>query len=86
MRKFAATVLALALATTHGLLDEGGPVVQDAPKGIAPKAGSARVREGRVGRKLNMGYITDDNPFGEPTGTPTAAPTSVDARRPPPHR
>ena len=35
MRKFAATVLALALATTHGLLDEGGPFVQkDAPKGL----------------------------------------------------
>ena len=76
MRKFAATVLALALATTHGLLDEGGPVVQDAPKGIAPKAGSARVREGRVGRKLNMGYISDDSIVNEPTGTPTAAPTS----------
>ena len=79
MRKFAATILALALATTHGLLDEGGPVVQDAPKGIAPKAkaGSARVREGRVGRKLNMGYITDDNPFGEPTPTPTGVPTAA---------
>ena len=78
MHKFAATVLALALATTHGLLDEGGPVVQDAPKGIAPKAkaGSARVREGRVGRKLNMGYISDDSIVNEPTGTPTAAPTS----------
>ena len=35
MRKFAATILALALATTHGLLDEGGPIVQkDAPKGL----------------------------------------------------
>ena len=36
MRKLAATVLALALATTHGLLDEGGPIVQkkDAPKGL----------------------------------------------------
>ena len=36
MRKIAATVLALALATTHGLLDEGGPIVQkkDAPKGL----------------------------------------------------
>ena len=73
MRKFAATVLALALATTHGLLDEGGPVVQDAPKGIAPKAGSARVREGRVGRKLNMGYITDDGIVNEPTFAPTVA-------------
>ena len=32
---FAATVLALALATTHGLLDEGGRIVQkDASKGL----------------------------------------------------
>ena len=28
MRKVAATILALALATTHGLLEEGGPNVQ----------------------------------------------------------
>ena len=37
MHKFATTVLALTLATTHGLLDEGGPIVQkkkDAPKGL----------------------------------------------------
>ena len=34
MHKFATTVLALALATTHGLLDEGGPIVQ---KGGAPR-------------------------------------------------
>ena len=76
MRKFAATILALALATNHGLLDEGGPNIQkDAIKG--GKSGSARVREGRVGRKLNMGYITDDNPFGEPTPTPTGVPTAA---------
>ena len=31
MHKFATTVLALALATTHGLLDEGGPIVQRIP-------------------------------------------------------
>ena len=70
MRKFAATILALALATTHGLLDEGGPNVQkkDAIKG--GKSGSSRVREGRVGRKLNMGYITDDSIVNEPTPTP----------------
>ena len=36
MHKFATTVLALALATTHGLLDEGGPIVQKKgfPKGL----------------------------------------------------
>ena len=87
MRKFAATVLALALATTHGLLDEGGPVVQDAPKGIAPKAGSARVREGRVGRKLDFAYITTAPPvpnLGEPTPTPTGAPTGQPAPEPTP--
>ena len=77
MRKVAATILALALATTHSLLEEGGPNVQkkDAIKegypGYPVKAGSSRVREGRVGRKLDFGYHTDDTPFGEPTPTPT---------------
>ena len=77
MRKFAATILALALATTHGLLDEGGPNVQKKGAIKGGKSGSSRVREGRVGRKLNMGYITDDNPFGEPTPTPTGVPTAA---------
>ena len=41
--------------------------IKEGYPGYPVKAGSLRVREGRVGRKLNMGYITDDNPFGEPT-------------------
>ena len=77
MRKFAATILALALATTHGLLDEGGPNVQkkDAIKG--GKSGSSRVREGRVGRKLDFGFITQTPTFdvGIPTQEPTEVPT-----------
>jgi len=57
--KFAATILALALATTHGLLEEGGPNVQkkDASKGLR---GSAEVDSSlertAVGRKLDFYY------------------------------
>ena len=74
MRKFAATVLALALATTHGLLDEGGPIVQDAPRGLRGDAqADSSLARAAVGRKLEFGY-TDD--VSEPTPTPTVAPTS----------
>ena len=73
MRKIAATLLALALATTHGLLEGGHVQKKGAIKG--GKSGSSRVREGRVGRKLDFGYITDDSVVNEPTPTPTAAPT-----------
>ena len=70
MRKFAATVLALALATTHGLLDKGGPIVQkkDAPKGLRGDASLAdpSLDRAAVGRKLEFGY-TDD--VGKPTLT-----------------
>ena len=84
MRKLAATILALALATTHGLLEEGGPNVQkkDAIKegypGYPVKAGSLRVREGRVGRKLDFGFTTQTPTFilMTPTGVPTLAPTT----------
>ena len=57
MHKFATTVLALALATTHGLLDEGGPIVQKIPKGLHGKAyvGSS-LEHAAVGRKLDFGY------------------------------
>ncbi len=80
MRKFAATILALALATTHGLLDEGGPNVQkkDAIKG--GKSGSSRVREGRVGRKLDFGYTTDDA-YQVETRAPTPQPSPAPTRR-----
>jgi hypothetical protein len=76
MCKFATTVLALALATTHGLLDEGGPIVQmGAPRGLRGDASLAdpSLDRAAVGRKLEFGY-TDD--VGEPTPTPTVAPTS----------
>jgi len=57
--KFAATILALALATTHGLLDEGDHNVQkkDASKGLR---GSA-VERAAVGRKLDFyhGYCPE---------------------------
>ena len=71
MCKFATTVLALALATTHGLLDEGGPIVQkkkDAPKGLRGDAslGDSSLGRAAVGRKLEFGY-TDD--VGKPTLT-----------------
>ena len=66
MRKFATTVLALALATTHGLLDEGGPIVQmGAPRGLRGDAqADSSLARAAVGRKLEFGY-TDD--VGEPT-------------------
>ena len=79
MRKFAATILALALATTHGLLDEGGPIVQkkDAVKGLYVKAKvDSSLEHAAVGRKLEFGYITDDVVVGEPTLVPTASPTT----------
>ena len=78
MCKFATTVLALALATTQGLLDEGGPIVQDAPRGLRGDAqADSSLARAAVGRKLEFGY-TDD--VGEPTPTPTVAPTSSDVR------
>ena len=58
MRKFAATILALALATTQSLLEEGGPNVQKKGAIKGGKTGSSRVREGRVGRKLDFGFTT----------------------------
>ena len=73
--RFAATVLALALATTHGLLDEGGPIVQkqDVPKGLYGNAKvDSSLAHAAVGRKLDFGYITDDTFVGEPTFVPTA--------------
>ena len=76
MHKFAATVLALALATNHGLLDEGGHVQKkDASKGLRGNSAKAdsSLERAAVGRKLEFGY-TDD--VGEPTPTPTVAPTS----------
>ena len=77
MRKFAATILALALATTHGLLDEGGPNVHKKGAIKGGKIGSSRVREGRVGRKLDFGFITQTPTFdvGIPTPAPTGTPT-----------
>ena len=77
MRKFAATILALALATTHGLLDEGGPNVHKKGAIKGRKTGSSRVREGRVGRKLDFGFITQTPTFdvGIPTPAPTGTPT-----------
>ena len=54
MRKLAATVLALALATTHGLLDEGGPIVQkDAPKGLRGAQADYSLDRAAVGRKAH---------------------------------
>ena len=44
MCKFATTVLALALATTHGLLDEGGPIVQCIVRDPRPLRPPARKR------------------------------------------
>ena len=88
MRKCAATVLALALATTHGLLDEGGPNVHKKGAIKGGKIGSSRVREGRVGRKLDFAYITTAPPvpnLGEPTPTPTGAPTGQPAPEPTPY-
>ena len=90
MRKFAATILALALATTHGLLDEGGPNVQkkDAIKG--GKSGSSRVREGRVGRKLDFAYLQTAAPVPNvvdtpaPTPQPSPAPTKNPVPEPTP--
>ena len=77
MHKFATTVLALALATTHGLLDEGGPIVQkDASKGLRGSAVDSSLAHAAVGRKLDFGYITDDTFVGEPTFVPTASPTT----------
>ena len=79
---FAATVLALALATTHGLLDEGGPIVQkqEVPKGLYGNAKvDSSLAHAAVGRKLEfgyIGYITDDTVVGEPTLAPTASPTT----------
>ena len=68
------------MATTHGLLEgervlklEGGHQKKHAIKG--GKSGSSRVREGRVGRKLDFGYTTDDAYVGIPTGVPTEVPT-----------
>ena len=57
MRKCAATVLALALATTHGLLDEGGHNVQkkDASKGLRGSAeADSSLERAAVGRKLDF--------------------------------
>ena len=56
---FAATVLALALATTHGLLDEGGPIVQKKdPKGLRGDAqADYSLDRAAVGRKLDFGYL-----------------------------
>ena len=83
MRKFAATVLALALATTHGLLDEGGPIVQkDAPKGLRGDAQADSSPRAAVGRKLEFGYFKTktNQPTAEPTAEPTAAPKPCPAR------
>ena len=75
MHKFATTVLALALATTHGLLDEGGPIVQDAPRGLRGDAqADSSLDRATVGRKLEFGY-TDDTPTVAPTSSePTPTP------------
>ena len=76
MCKFAATVLALALATTHGLLDEGGPIVQkDAPKGLRGDAQADSSPRAAVGRKLEFGYFKTKT--NQPTAEPTAEPTAV---------
>ena len=60
MRKFAATILALALATNHGLLEEGGPNVQkkDDLKGLRGNAAKvdSSLEHAAVGRKLDFGY------------------------------
>ena len=54
--KFAATILALALATTHGLLDEGDHNVQkkDASKGLRGSAVDSSLERAAVGRKLDF--------------------------------
>ena len=67
--KLAATLLALALATTHGLLAEGGHDVQkknDAPKGLRGNAAKAdsSLERAAVGRKLDFGY--SDEPTTDP--------------------
>ena len=85
MRKFAATILALALATTQSLLEEGGPNVQKkgAIKGGIGRGRSSRVREGRVGRKLDFGYITDDA-YQVETPSPTPQPSPAPTKNPVP--
>ena len=57
MRKIAATLLALALATTHGLLEGGHVQKKDDLKGLrgAAKVDSSLERAA-VGRKLGFGY------------------------------
>ena len=63
--RFAATILALALATTHGLLDEGGHNVQkkDASKGLRGSAeADSSLERAAVGRKLDFGYHSPDCP------------------------
>ena len=58
MRKVAATILALALATTHGLLEEGG-----ASKGLRGSAeADSSLERAAVGRKLDFYY--PGCPFG----------------------
>merc|ERR1719428_2743992 len=49
MRKVAATILALALATTHGLLEEGG-----ASKGLRGAEADSSLERAAVGRKLDF--------------------------------
>jgi len=68
--KFAATILALALATTHGLLDEGDHNVQkkDASKGLRGSAVDSSLERAAVGRKLD---------FYHPVTPPTAGPQAI---------
>jgi len=65
--KLAATLLALALATTQPLLAEGGHDVQkkkDAPKGLRGNAAKAdsSLKRATVGRKLDFGYSPTTDP------------------------
>jgi len=62
--KFAATILALALATTHGLLDEGDHNVQkkDASKGLRGSAVDSSPERAAVGRKLDFYQVPTDPP------------------------
>ena len=61
--KFAATILALALATTHGLDDGHNVQKKDASKGLRGSAeADSSLERAAVGRKLDFGYHSPDCP------------------------